>query len=162
MKAILRTYSKITANDILARMICEPQHRDAKGDWAGKGKDPLKSTSCLAMRTSRWRRECHSITWTNRKLGKWSKDHIPSIMTPEMRSRNTTRGLKDMVAGSGELAEIELINYGSCKKKIRVSDKEMSDRQSKRQKMAGDWDKSKSLAEAEASNIQSAKPRSPS
>lgn len=159
MEAILRIISKIKSEDLLARMICDPEHRNAEGDWIGKGRDRLVSNNCLAIRMDRWRKVGRCVSWKQR-LGSISlKNYIFGIMTPEMRHTNSTRGLTDIVLGSGELEHMNLINCGSkptCVKRQQVSDDKIKERKIKTQKKADRWNESQGAKSAGPKSVNTA------
>ena len=136
MEAILRMHSRITLSDILSRMVYKPGH-----------KVPFVSPSCLSMRMDRWRRICRCIQWNRQGKDESLKQYILNLMTPEMKRRNDTEGLEDIIQGSGERDKIELINFGSKpgKKKAEIPDRLRGHEKTRLQKRADIWDKSLAL-----------------
>lgn len=107
-------HSKITANDFRARMLRDPTGqglRDSNGNWTGSGKDPLVSAATYDFQMTRFRQKHRCISWVRRGGSPALRDYLWSIMTPEMRRNNTTKGLGDVV-DRGELAKMSLANKG--------------------------------------------------
>ena len=145
LEAILRTNSKIVLNDILSRMISKQQGQTGKGDWIHKGDASYISISGLSMRMDRWRRIGRCIQWNRQANDDILKNHILSLMTPEMKEKNTTEGLKDIVRGSGERDYLELIKYGSQpeKRKAEIADAVRKHVKDDLQNKADKWIKNK-------------------
>lgn len=81
------------------------------GEWKGDRKDPLLSAATYDFQMTRFRQKHRCISWVNRGGSTAFKNYLWSIMTPEMRKNNTTRGLGDIV-DRGELAKMSLANKG--------------------------------------------------
>ncbi|KAA6412193.1 MAG: hypothetical protein FRX48_04345 [Lasallia pustulata] len=144
-ETLRRMHSKITANDFRARMPRDPTGqglRDSNGEWKGGGKDPLLSAATYDFQMTRFRQKHRCISWVVRGGGTAFRDYLWSIMTPEMRANNTTRGLGDVV-DRGELAKMSLANKGKHLSRAgsrAISDDERKKRLTKEKARAAKFD----------------------
>lgn len=125
-------HSKITANDFRARMLRDPTGqglRDSDGHWTGSSKDPLLSAATYDFQMTRFRQKHRCISWVKRGGSTAFRDYLWSLMTPDMRKKNTTKGLGDVV-DCGELAKMRLANKG--KHLSRAGARAISDHERKR------------------------------
>lgn len=131
-ETLRRMHSKITANDFRARMLRDPTGqglRNSSGDWTGSGKDPLLSAATYDFQMTRFRQKHRCISWVKRGGSTVFRDYLWSLMTPDMREHNTTKGLGDVV-DRGEIAKMSLANKG--KHLSRAGARAISHRERKR------------------------------